>query len=155
MVIICNFHQKKREHHIIIIKYIEEQKENKITIKNNIDNPLRPYQLEDATTMLNKKRVALFNEQRLGKTPTVLTVVKNLPEKLKVLIIAPKSTHYQWEQECIKWCTENVYRLRGTPKQRDKAYENNYKVYITTYETCHIDFKKLKEKHFDIMIIEE
>ena len=138
-----------------IIKYIEEQKENKIIIKNNINNPLRPYQLEDATTMLNKKRVALFNEQRLGKTPTVLTVVKNLPEKLKVLIIAPKSTHYQWEQECIKWCTENVYRLRGTPKQRDKAYENNYKVYITTYETCHIDFEKLKEKHFDIMIIDE
>ena len=84
--------------HSFLLGYIQKLQENTQTFK---EEKLRPYQLEDAIKMLNRKRMALFNEQRLGKTPTVLTVVKQLPIELKVLIIAPKSTHYQWEQECI------------------------------------------------------
>lgn len=138
--------------HSFLLNYIQKLQEDVQTFK---EEKLRPYQLEDAIKMLNRKRMALFNEQRLGKTPTVLTVVKHLPIELKVLIIAPKSTHYQWEQECIKWCSDKVYRLRGTKTQRNRAYNNNYKIYITTYETCHIDFEKLQQLNFDIMIIDE
>lgn len=114
------------------------------TTKPIIDNRLREYQKQDVAAMLRFKRVGLFNEQRLGKTPTVLSVLARIKEPIKTLIIAPKSTHIQWENETMNWYTKDVKRIRGQKKQRISYYNDpSIKVFIITYETAHIDFNYL------------
>ena len=126
---------------------IDDYIDRRLKAKNNCpieDNRLREYQKQDVAAMLRLKRIGLFNEQRLGKTPTVLSVLKRIKEPIRALIIAPKSTHIQWEQETYNWCTNRVKRIRGPKKQRISYYnDENVIVYITTYETAAIDFEYL------------
>lgn len=119
------------------------------------DNRLRDYQKKDASNLVFFKRMGLFNEQRLGKTCTVLAAINELAKKhnFTTLIIAPKSTHYSWEQETKKWYTNSVIRLT-TKTKRIKAYNEHYKVYIATYETTNLDFKNLLNL-VDCVIIDE
>ena len=114
----------------------------------SIEHPqLRDYQKQDVAVMLRFKRIGLFNEQRLGKTPTVLVTLANIKDDITTLIVAPKSTHIQWEQETNNWYTNSVKRIRGPKKQRISYYnDTSTKVYITTYETAHIDYEYLKDK---------
>lgn len=121
------------------LENIESAKE-KVTIT---DHRLRDYQRLDASTMVLFKRIGLFNQQRLGKTPTVLSALKAIDDDFITLIIAPKSTHYQWEKEVHKWYEKPVERIRGPLNQRLKAYHKKSSVYITTYETAHKDFDYL------------
>lgn len=126
-----------------ICNYIDKRILAKTT-KPIEDEKLRDYQKQDVAAMLRLKRIGLFNEQRLGKTPTVLSVLKRINEPIRTLIIAPKSTHIQWEQETNKWCTKDVKRIRGPKKQRISYYSDpNTKVYIITYETASIDLEYL------------
>ena len=56
---------------------------------------LRPYQREDAEFIKLHKCCGVFNEQRTGKTPTVLTALNEQGVK-KIIIVCPASTIPQW-----------------------------------------------------------
>ena len=141
-----------------LVQEAVEEVNNIKTITNYIDkiilakttkpiehDKLRDYQKQDVAAMLRFKRMGLFNEQRLGKTPTVLTTLANIKDEIRTLIIAPKSTHIQWEQETNNWYTNSVKRIRGQKTQRISYYSDaSTKVFITTYETAHIDYEYLK-----------
>lgn len=127
-----------------IAAYNYLEKLDKAREKIIVNNPkLRDYQKQDASNMVLFKRMGLFNQQRLGKTPTTLCALNAIEKDITTIIIAPKSTHYQWEEETKKWYTESVVRLRGTLTQRKRAYEKGYKVYITSYETASNDINYL------------
>ena len=123
---------------------------------NKIYDPrLRDYQNEDVDIMLKRPSNGLFNEQRLGKTPTVLVTLKNIKDSLKVIIIAPKSTHIAWYEEVKKWYNSKVTVINGTKKHRQDLYNRNFETYIMTYETASIDLNLLLEQNFNTIVLDE
>ena len=67
-----------------------------------VNKQLRPYQKEDAQFLSTLNTGACFNEQRTGKTPTILEVCR-LKNCNKILIICPKSAIPQWLTEYKTW----------------------------------------------------
>ena len=83
---------------------------------------LRNYQRSDAKFLASIPCSACFNEQRTGKTPTALEVIKlrRLQEE-RVLIITTASSLYQWKDEYESWLGKNCVVCTGTPTNKLKA----------------------------------
>lgn len=83
---------------------------------------LRTYQIEDANFLASMPCSACFNEQRTGKTPTALEVIKIRElEEQRILIVTTASSLYQWQGEYEKWLGKNCQICAGTPKQKELA----------------------------------
>lgn len=78
---------------------------------------LKPYQIEDVAFLSSKNTAGCFNQQRTGKTPTIISVLK---EKgcTKNLIVCPASLLYQWKEEYEKWTQAPCIVLTGTIGQK-------------------------------------
>lgn len=83
---------------------------------------LRQYQRNDAEFLASIPYSACFNEQRTGKTPTALEVIKlrRLQEE-RILIITTASSLIQWKEEYEKWLGKNCVVCTGTPTNKLKA----------------------------------
>ena len=83
---------------------------------------LRKYQRDDAQFLASIPCSACFNEQRTGKTPTALEVVRlrKLQEE-RVLIITTASSLFQWKEEYETWLGKNCVVCTGTPTNKLKA----------------------------------
>ena len=83
---------------------------------------LRKYQRDDAEFLASIPYSACFNEQRTGKTPTALEVIKlrRLQEE-RVLIITTASSLFQWKEEYETWLGKNCVVCTGTPTNKLKA----------------------------------
>ena len=83
---------------------------------------LRNYQRSDAKFLASIPYSACFNEQRTGKTPTALEVIRlrRLQEE-RVLIITTASSLYQWKEEYETWLGKNCVVCTGTPTNKLKA----------------------------------
>ena len=83
---------------------------------------LRKYQRDDAEFLASIPYSACFNEQRTGKTPTALEVIKlrRLQEE-RVLIITTASSLFQWKEEYETWLGKPCQVCSGTPTQKLKA----------------------------------
>lgn len=92
-------------------------------MKNNLN--LRTYQKEDAKFLASIPFSACFNEQRTGKTPTALEVIKlrNLEDE-KILIITTASSIYQWKDEYEKWLRKPCEICIGTPTKKAQSIKN-------------------------------
>ena len=83
---------------------------------------LRSYQSQDAKFLASIPYSACFNEQRTGKTPTALEVIKlRKLEDEKILIITTASSIYQWKDEYEKWLKRPAMVCTGTPQKKLKA----------------------------------
>lgn len=78
---------------------------------------LRDYQKEDIDKLWQLPAAACFNQQRTGKTPTALGIVKKKAVK-KVLILCPASAIYGWVQEYERWLSLPCQACAGTKKQK-------------------------------------
>ena len=110
------------------------------------DDKLRPYQKMALNFILNSglTGIGIFDEQRLGKTPTILTALKY--KKAKALIIVPKSLIYPWYYEYKKWYNDEVTVIDGSLQQRKKQYETKDSL-ILSYNTASRD-EDLIEKNY-------
>jgi len=134
-------------------------KVNKIKSKedtNGLDQ-LRPYQRVDVEFINSNGNVAIFNEQRTGKTPTILTAIK---DKLgKGIIVCPSGLKLNWAMEYDKWVGKSEAKVvRGTPKKRLELYNTFTEgVLVMSYETLRQDIDKLLEaiKSIDVLVIDE
>ena len=83
---------------------------------------LRDYQIDDAKFLASIPYSACFNEQRTGKTPTALEVIKlrRLQEE-RILIITTASSLYQWKEEYERWLNKPCQICAGTPKKKLEA----------------------------------
>lgn len=86
---------------------------------------LREYQEQDVEKLMQHPAMGVFNEQRTGKTPTSLTVMKRHNVQ-KLLIVCPASAQYQWAEECKTWFGTEAVILKGTLVKR-KALIMNWK----------------------------
>ena len=140
--------------------YYDSAKAIKGKEDTNGDDRLRPYQRVDIEFINSRQNVGVFNEQRTGKTPTILIAVR---EKLKKnIIVCPSGLKLNWEREYKKWLGNNeLMVVIGTPANRDKIYHNfrtlQYATIVISYETLRLDLEKiLKGNHrFDVLIIDE
>jgi SNF2 family DNA or RNA helicase len=101
---------------------------------------LREYQREDIEKIKQHKCFGIFNEQRTGKTPTILTAVNELNLN-KILILCPKSVMQQWATEYIKWTNkQDVIVVTGSANKRTQLINSwehgaliiNYDAFKTT-----------------------
>lgn len=112
---------------------------NLLKPQTNIEIPnLRPYQNEGINKIIHMKKIGVFDQQRLGKTPMTLSALSQI-DNITTIIIAPKSTLYSWYEECKKWYTSSVVLISGSKENRKKAYQTKAKVYIMGYQNAMID----------------
>ena len=78
---------------------------------------LNPYQAEDVAFLSTKDAACCFNQQRTGKTPTILSVLKQKGTE-KNLIVCPASIIYQWKEEYEKWMNQPCVAISGTLRQK-------------------------------------
>jgi SNF2 family DNA or RNA helicase len=84
---------------------------------------------------LNRARIALFMEMRLGKTLVVIRWVQELKLK-KVLVLVPSSVIISWQEEFIEEKIKDYTILSGTVPQRlEQAKKSNSQFVVTNYET--------------------
>ena len=96
----------------------QNQKMNGNSTPNSSLN-LRDYQMEDAKFLASLPQSACFNEQRTGKTPTALEVIKlRKLEDSKVLIVTTASSLFQWKEEYEKWLGKPCVICTGSPSQK-------------------------------------
>lgn len=136
-------------------KLWEERINLLVDVPNELIKDLRDYQQEGVKKILSQNTIGIFDEQRLGKTPMVLTSIKCRPDIYKTIIIVPKSLILSWYQECCKWYTEDCVAVRGPKAQRVRAYNKNAKVEIISYGTLVQDWEHFSSMSYNCLVIDE
>ena len=122
---------------------------------------LRPYQRVDVEFIKSKDSVAVFNEQRTGKTPTILTAVQEYLGQ--GIVVCPASLKLNWQKEFEQWVddTSLTYVISGTKSKRFKMYEDfankKAKMLFMSYETLRADLDTLMFllNDIDVLIVDE
>lgn len=138
-------------------KVYEKLVEKKEQIPSVLDDGrFRPYQQADINFLYDIPHVAIFNQQRTGKTPTALGLI-NKHNFRKGIIVCPASLLYNWEKEVKTWTSLKTIVVKGTRSQRLKTYQNwGDDVLIISYDTLKrdIDSKELNQV-MDFMLLDE
>ncbi len=106
-----------------------------------------PHQIEAINYLYDKQEVALFDEQGLGKTKIV---IDSLCLSMKnsalegVLVVAPMSLLYNWEQEVAKHSFLIPIVLRGGEKEKRYKFLTGANFYITNYEGVVAELERIK-----------
>lgn len=95
---------------------------------------LKPYQAEDVAFLSTKDAACCFNQQRTGKTPTILSVLKQKGTK-KNLIVCPASIIYQWKEEYEKWMQKPCVAVSGTLSQKKKLLSKWSSGLVISYDS--------------------
>lgn len=121
------------------------------------DNRLRPYQQADVNYLYQIPHVAIFNEQRTGKTPTALKLIEKHGFK-KGVIVCPASLIFNWEKEMKHWTDLTPAIVKGAKAQRKKVYAHfattNDLVLIISYDTLKLDVEFLTTS-MEFMVLDE
>jgi SWI/SNF-related matrix-associated actin-dependent regulator 1 of chromatin subfamily A len=116
---------------------------------------LRPYQAVDVGILQNHPRLAIFNEQRTGKTPTILTALQNYE---RGMVVCPASLKLNWLKEAKRWAKTDYIVISGTKAKRKKLYETAGKANIIIgYETLRTDIIDILKiyKRFSFLVVDE
>ena len=129
---------------------------------NNVSDKnarLRPYQAVDAEFLRKHTHAAVFNEQRTGKTPTILVAVKD--KMKKGIVVCPAGLKLNWKNEIMNWIGRPSTVVKGSKSNRIGLYSDFYSgvdnILIISYETLRSDIDAIKKhiKGFDVMIADE
>ena len=116
---------------------------------------LRPYQAVDVGILQNHPRLAVFNEQRTGKTPTILTALQNYEGGM---VVCPASLKLNWLKEAKRWAKTDYIVISGSKIKRRKLYETSGKANIIIgYETLRTDIDDIlrKYRNFSFLVVDE
>lgn len=115
----------------------------------------------------------LADDMGLGKTIQILALFENRRTRRRrrestlepCLVVVPRSLVYNWYQEAARFCPKlNVLDHTGIDRfgreveereARSIAHFDDYDVILTTYGTLRRDVVELKEKCFDIVVLDE
>lgn len=117
---------------------------------------LRPYQMEDASFLLQGKAFGVFNEMRTGKTPTMIQTIASIGKR--TLLVVPASLILNWESEIKKWSDIRTIVVNTTPKKRLDLYQEMAMeggVLIISKDTAKRDLQKLQELTYDVIVLDE
>jgi SNF2 family DNA or RNA helicase len=106
-----------------------------------------PHQIEAISYINKHHEIALFDEQGLGKTKIV---IDSLCESMKnkeiegVLVLAPMSLIYNWEQEIAKHSFLIPIVLRGSKREKRYKFLTGANFYITNYEAVIAETERIR-----------
>ena len=106
-----------------------------------------PHQLETIDYIHRNSIVALFDEQGLGKTKIVIDALSldMCKEKIQgVLVIAPMSLLFNWEQEVKKHSFLIPIVLKGSGREKRYKYLTGANFYIINYESVISELQRVK-----------
>ncbi|KAJ3324279.1 hypothetical protein HDV06_000318 [Boothiomyces sp. JEL0866] len=130
---------------------------------------LRDYQIQGLNWMIslyeNGINGILADEMGLGKTLQTISFLGYLKHFENVngphLVIVPKSTLHNWVKEFERWCPSlKTLLFHGSKDERaeiikDKMFDTNWDVCITSYEMCLIEKASLKKFSWAYIVIDE
>ena len=129
-------------------------------VPETLQATLRPYQLKGFqwlySTIKSGFGCLLGDDMGLGKTLQVITLILKLKEQGfthdGVLIAAPASLLSNWEHEIGKFAPDLSCKILHGQGRRFSAGTD---IHLTTYQTLQRDAKKLADRTFDCLIIDE
>ena len=144
------------------IKYIEEIKNTKPEIPQNLENVLREYQKEGITWITQLAKLGfggiLADDMGLGKTLQVIAYVHGAKPGKPTLIVAPSTLIYNWRNEITKFTPDaSALIIDGTKADREKLIKkvNEYEFIITAYPLLRRDISQYMEIEFSYCFIDE
>ncbi len=106
-----------------------------------------PHQVEAINYIDTHQEVALFDEQGLGKTKIVIEALCGAMKRGDiegVLVVAPMSLLYNWENEVIKHSFLIPIVLRGSEREKRYKFLTGANFYITNYEAVIAELERIK-----------
>jgi SWI/SNF-related matrix-associated actin-dependent regulator of chromatin subfamily A member 5 len=131
---------------------------------------MRPYQIEGLDWMAqmfgNGMNGILADEMGLGKTLQSISLLALAKErgwpisKLPHLVVCPKSTITNWENEVRRFCPSLIpVALIGTADERqsilNSLHANEWNILITSFDVVRIEISVLKKIPFGFFILDE
>lgn len=144
---------------IVELLHKEIAKENTIKeLKKVTPKPqekLRGYQAVDKEIIKQFPVLAIFNEQRTGKTPTVLSALKDIT---RGIVVCPASLKLNWKREHNIWVGRDAVVISGTKQKRLRTYKSlGNNTMIISYETLRADIEDILKifKNFGYLVVDE
>jgi len=106
-----------------------------------------PHQIDAINYIYKNNEVALFDEQGLGKTKIVidaLCIAMKEGTIEGVLVIAPMSLLYNWEQEVCKHSFLIPIVLKGSAREKRYKFLTGANFYIINYEAVIAENQRIK-----------
>jgi SNF2 family DNA or RNA helicase len=106
-----------------------------------------PHQVDAINYIHKNDLVALFDEQGLGKTKIVIDALSIDMSKGKiegVLVVAPMTLLYNWEQEVLKHSFLIPIVLRGSRREKRYKFLTGANFYITNYESTISELQRIE-----------
>ena len=147
-----------------LIKNFNTYKDAKLSLTKKDKEILRDYQITGVKWLYNIYKCGfgsiLADEMGLGKSIQLIYFIKEVLKEnkdAKILIVAPTSLIYNWENEFNKFGNELNYQVIAGLKAKREELLNNPKsnILITTYGLIREDEKLYKEINFEIIAIDE
>lgn len=139
-------------------------KESEINLNPQVLNKLRPYQIDGVKwlNILSKYNLSgiLADDMGLGKTLEVIAFLSLNTIKKPVLVVAPKSLIYNWENEYKKWMDNikpvvlDADKIKRSEILR-KIDFNSQTCIITSYETLRNEMETLSQYEFSYIVLDE
>jgi SNF2 family DNA or RNA helicase len=134
-------------------EYAEKTKIYKETIKEkdnllNKKTRLRDYQQKIVKYAKNLKSFAIFDDPRLGKTPTVIELIKEkglINEK--IIVICPESVIGNWKKTILEWSGKEATKYNGG------KIKNNF--IIITYTRARLSLREIEKWEPKVVILDE
>lgn len=104
-----------------------------------------------------KKTAVLAWEQGTGKTVIAIASAEKLLELglvEKILIVAPSSIAWQWEEKINEFTDTGVTLIHAKSKERD-TYETHTPYTITSYPLFRRDYEAIQGQRWDVVICDE
>ncbi|MBO8137686.1 MAG: DEAD/DEAH box helicase [Desulfotomaculum sp.] len=147
-----------------LVQNITEPQDMEFDVPSGIEGTLRDYQ---KTGFKWLKTLAMYgfggilaDDMGLGKTIQTITFIVSERERMQepVLVIAPTSVIYNWQDEVQKFAPGlKVVVVSGTPEERDKLITEaqNADLVITSYVLLRRDIDKYKDINFGYCFLDE
>ena len=143
-----------------VVKKLKNQ--DKTTISKDIEKILRPFQKDGLQWLMSLTDTdmsgILADDMGLGKTIQSIMLLKNMYQKKQppTIIIMPKTLLFNWEKELQTFAPElKILRYDGPKRNLLIPEFNDYQIILCSYTSVRIDFKKLKDIQFKLMILDE
>ncbi|CAB4142586.1 HepA Superfamily II DNA/RNA helicases, SNF2 family [uncultured Caudovirales phage] len=148
--------QKEEVNYLTRVRKASELVQVQQTDRHN--KSLRGYQNSDIYYLKHLLSAGVFNEQRTGKTPTVIHLLKDLLNPLdQAIVVCPASLIYNWQREFEKWTPDvKTTVIAGTKSKREKGYVKFQSgVMIVSKDILKQDIDMVSEFDFTIAVIDE
>lgn len=99
----------------------------------------------------------LADDMGLGKTlQTIAFLTSHLETDSRVLILAPASLIYNWQEECQRFAPQlDVAVVYGNKAERENVIAQDHQILVTSYASFRQDVDRYQQQVYDYLILDE